>query len=119
MIYILSILFTLMFVLYSKWQFSDDWGLSSGKWHPYGMIMRVLAVITPFLCQLYPGTWSDYLLSGAINVVLWELGINVIALNKPLFYIGSTAEMDIKLGYKKWLLYFGFLLVAIVVRILY
>ena len=119
MIYLLSILFTLTFVFYSKWQFSDDRGLSSGKWHSYGMIMRILSVVSPFLCQLYPEYWADYLLSGALNIVLWEVGINVIALNKAWYHIGTTSDFDIKLGYKKWLFYFGFLVAAIIVRIIY
>ena len=119
MIYILSILFTLTFVLYSKWQFSDDWGLSSGKWHPYGMIMRILAIVSPFICQIYPGTWPDYLLSGALNILLWEIGINIISLKKPWNYVGSTSKLDIELGYKKWFVYFGFLVIGIIARIFF
>jgi hypothetical protein len=117
MIYILSILFTVFFVLYTKWQFSDDKGLTSGKWHPFGMIMRALAIVSPFLCQLFPGTWQDYLLAGTINIVLWEILINIIALGKKWWYIGITSKFDIKLSKTKWFIYFSLLLATILVKI--
>lgn len=118
MIYLLSILFTLTFVLYTKWQFSDDRGLSSGKWHPYGMLMRALAILTPFLCTLYPNVWKDYLLAGALNIVLWELLINKIALNTKWFHIGTTSALDVKFGRAKWYIYFTFLLLTIIIRLI-
>jgi len=119
MIYILSILFTLAFVLYSKWQFSDDRGLSSGKWHPYGMIMRALAIVSPFLCQMFPGSWQDYLLSGAINIIVWEILINIIALGKKWWYVGVTSMIDLKLRKIKWKVYFAFLIVSLIVKLKY
>jgi len=118
MIYILSILFTLLFVLYSKWQFSDDRGLSSGKWHPYGMLMRALAILTPFLCSIYPNIWKDYLVAGALNIVLWELLINKIALETKWFHVGTTSVLDVKFGKGKWYIYFGFLLLTIIIRLI-
>lgn len=117
MIYVLSTLFTLAFVFYSKWQFSDDRGESQGKWHSSGMIMRMLAVASPFLCQLYPSEWQDYLLVGAINILLWELLINKIALNQKWLHVGTTAKTDIFLGKKKWLVYAVILLVTIVIKL--
>lgn len=118
MIYILSILFTLTFVLYTRWQFSDDRGLSSGKWHPYGMMMRALAILTPFLCTLYTNEWKDYLVAGALNIVLWEIAINKIALGMGWFHVGTTSSLDIKLGKAKWFIYFGFLLLTLLIRFL-
>ena len=119
MIYFLSVLFTLTFVLYTRWQFSDDRGLSSGKWHPYGMIMRMLVIISPFVCGLYPNDWKDYLVAGALNIVLWELAINKIALQMKWFYVGTTSSLDIKLGKAKWFIYFGFLLLALIIRLFF
>lgn len=113
MIYPLSILFTLIFVLYSKWQFSEVRGESEGKWHPYGMIMRWMLFLTPFVMQYFPNNWKDYLLAGAINIILWEFGINKLALNKHLLYKG---KIDEKLGKKKWWIYFGFLLLTLIIK---
>jgi hypothetical protein len=118
MIYLLSILFTLTFVLYTRWQFSDDRGLSSGKWHPYGMLMRALAIVTPFLCTLHPNNWKDYLLAGGINIVLWEILINKIALNTKWSHVGTTSALDVKFGKAKWYIYFGFLLLTIIIRLI-
>jgi hypothetical protein len=119
MIYFLTILFTLSFVLYSKWQFIDDRGGPSGKWHPYGMIMRALAVITPYLAANYGSTdWKNYLLIGSINIVLWEIAINVIALGQKWWHVGTTAKFDIKLKSWKWVVYFGLLITALIIRFL-
>jgi hypothetical protein len=54
-----------------------------------------------------------------LNILLWEIGINIISLKKPWNYIGSTSKLDIELGYKKWLLYFGFLVIGIIARIFF
>jgi hypothetical protein len=118
MIYILSLLFTTSFILYSKWQFIDDRGGVSGKWHPYGAIMRIIAVFTPFLMQEYgTANWKDYLLVGAINIAWWEIGINIIALGQKWWHIGTTAKFDIKLKSKKWILIGILLVVSVLIKI--
>jgi hypothetical protein len=118
MIYLLSVLFTTAFILYSKWQFIDDRGGVSGKWHPYGWIMRTLAVFTPYLMQEYgTGTWKDYLLAGAINIAWWEIGINIIALGQKWWHIGTTAKFDIKLKSWKWFFIFAFLITSLIIKL--
>ena len=112
------ILFTLSFVLYSKWQFSDDRGLSQGKWHPYGAMMRILAVVTPLVCGFVNITWEDYLLIGIINILVWEIGINVIALGVKWWYIGFTAKSDMRLGKMKWVFMGALLITGILIRVL-
>lgn len=118
MIYAVSIISTLIFVFYSKWQFSDDKGENSGRWHPFGMAMRLATFIGGYLLQHYSiSTWQDYLLSGSICMVVWEIGINLIALAQKWNYIGGTAKTDIKFRKYHWLIYFGFLGIAILIRI--
>ena len=82
------------------------------------MVMRALVVVASFLPSFFPSTWQDFLLAGALNIVFWEIGINVIALKQHWLYIGTTSKLDIKFGKGKWVIYFGFLLGAILVKIL-
>jgi hypothetical protein len=114
-IYILSILFTIAFVYYSKWQFING---RAGKWHTYGFLMRALAVVTPFIMQRYPAEWRDYLLAGTINILLWELLINKIALNVDWFHIGRTSFLDKTLGKTKWWIYTISVITALLARLL-
>lgn len=118
MIYPVSILATFFFVVYSKWQFSDDRGETSGKWHGWGLAMRASIFIGCFTMQKFPSSFEDYLLAGAICCVLWEIGINVIALAQKPLYIGGTSKMDIKFRKYHWLIYFGFLAISILIKIL-
>ncbi len=118
MIYITSMIFTLVFVIYSKWQFSDDRGETQGKWHTSGMIMRAGSILAPFLSQLRPDDWQDYFLAGVLNIILWEILINIIALKQPWNYQGKTAKWDIKLDKWEWWLYTALLSIAISVKIL-
>ena len=117
MIYIISIIFTLLFVIYSKWQFSDDRAETSGKWHGWGMAMRITFFIGCFLVQKFPASWQDYLLAGSISIIAWEIGINMIALLQKWYYVGATAEFDKKLGMKKWLLMGIVLIITILIKI--
>lgn len=117
MIYLLSILFTLIFVLYTKYQFIDDRGGPSGNWHKYGAGMRIAMFAIPFILQFFPGTWQDYLLSGSINIMLWEVLINKIALNVDWFYLGTTSKIDIKFSKIKWILYTAFIIISLFIKI--
>lgn len=117
MIYITSILFTLAFVFYSKYQFADDKvAINSGKWHPFGMFMRGLFFVAIYINTLLPVVWEDFLLASSINILLFEMGINLIALNQKLFYRGYTSKLDQKLGQTKWILMFAFLLITIIIK---
>ena len=118
MIFVLSILSTFVFVVYSKWQFSDDRGDTSGKWHPWGAALRALLFVTAYIMQKFPASWQDYLLAGSICMLAWEIGINLIALIKVKWnYVGTTAKTDIKFRKYHWLFYFGFLGISILIRI--
>ena len=107
-------MFTLSFVYYSKWQFANG---KAGKWHTYGFVMRALAVATPFIVQYYPASWQDYLLAGTINILLWELLINKIALGVHWFHIGTTSTLDKTLGKSKWIIYTIPAIIALVIKI--
>ncbi len=88
----------------------------SGKWHVYGFVMRALAVITPFMVQQFPADWQDYLLAGCINILLWELLINKIALNVGWFHVGTTSKLDVTFGRLKWLIYTIPLIIALILK---
>lgn len=113
MIYIISCLFTILFVYYSKYQFKDIKPLRNTTWKSYGVSMRILFFIGCFLCQLFNSTWQDYLLAGSINILLFEIGINLIALNTKIFHIGTTSEFDKTLGKYKWYVMFTLLLITL------
>lgn len=118
MIYLLSILFTLCFVFYSKYQFQDLKNTRNTKWKTWGVLMRTLFFISTFLLQLFPNSWQDYLLAGSINILLFEIGINVIALNAPVFWKGYSGKLDIYLGNKKWFLIFALILTSLIIKII-
>lgn len=109
MIYLITSLFTLAFVYYSKYQFING---RAGKWHMYGATMRAL-MFTPFL--LPKSAFPDIVLAGVINCILFDVGINLIALHKPWNYTGTTSEWD-KLGQAKWYLYGALLILAIIYK---
>lgn len=113
--YLNAIVFTLAFCYYSKYQFSDERRQSAvtGKWHTPGLIMR--GCLLAAICL--PGQWQDAVLIAAICAPLFDVGCNVIALNMPPLYPGSTAGTDKKLGMWKWPLYLLFLGAAIYLKI--
>lgn len=117
MIYLTTI-FTLIFIFYTKWQFSDDRGETQGKWHPYGLLMRLSVFIIAYLCQLYPSDWQDYILAGVINMIGWDVELNIIALKKEWNYEGSTSIIDLKLKKTKWIIYAVLLIAAITIKII-
>jgi hypothetical protein len=121
-IYLLTILFNLCFILYSKFQFEERVGKSHGKWHPWGWMMRALIFIPFIILSFFPGInitahKSDVILSIAISTVDWEVLINLIALKVNFFHVGTEAKTDIRLGKIKWLLCFLFLILAIIYKI--
>lgn len=114
--YIISIAFTLSFCYYSKYQFKDERNQSvvKGKWHKWGMLMRFFMVIIMF----FRPELQDILLIGAINILLFPIGINIIALNQSPFYIGKTAWFDKHIGMWQWPLYLIILIGAILFKFL-
>lgn len=99
--------------MYSRFQFEDDRGKSVGKWHPFGFLMRGTFFAALFT---YP-SYQDIILSGTINIIVFEIGINIIALHKNIFYAGQTSQMDKVLGNWKWLICAVFLAGGIITKI--
>jgi hypothetical protein len=113
-------LFTIAFAFYFKWQNKDkQYGTSyypeaSRKWHASGAIMRFLFFVTPAFSCFFKPHIKDIALAIAICLPLYDIALNIIALNKPSFYSGSTSTYDKTLGNIKWLLYL-ILLVSVIV----
>ena len=106
MIYVVTILFTLSFVLYSKYQFADEkagWSNAKGEWHPYGLGMRALLFAALLVYKFFPFDIWDLLVCVALNV-LFDIGINIV-LDAKLFYTGKTSKLDKMFGSSKWYLY--------------
>lgn len=121
LIYLTSILFTIAFVFYTKYQFEDmhtTWASAQRKWHPFGGFMRVLFFVGLAVEHFYPSTIWDLILAGVINIILWDILVNVIDLHMKWNYEGSTAATDKKLGRIKWYVYAGMLVSAAVAKIL-
>jgi hypothetical protein len=122
LIYAITISFTVWFVLYSKYQFEEREKKSFGKWHLWGWMMRVIFFLPFIILSFFPGInitahKSDVILAGAINILLWEVLINLVALHATFFHVGTVAKTDIKLGQIKWALCFLFLILAIIYKI--
>lgn len=119
MIYVVTILFNLCFVLYSKFQFQERAGKSHGKWHIYGFLMRTLMFFGIAINAFFPihVDKKDILLAGAINVIVFELLINEIALKQNIFYIGTEAGFDTKLGFWKWVVCAALLIAGLAIKI--
>lgn len=119
--YLYNIVFTFLFVMYTKYQFIDEklgFAHSKGLWHKYRLAMQVMAYIGPFIgFFVIPDTnYKDWLLCAAILWPFWDIGINILALGMPAFYDGSTSSMDKKLKGIKWFAYAVILIVAIVIK---
>ena len=80
--------------------------------------MRVIFFAALFTTQYYPSRIDDYVLAGVINILLFEIGINIIALKHSWKHVGTESEMDKRLGRIKWWIYFGLLAGAITFKIL-
>lgn len=117
MIYLISCLFTLFFVYYSRYQFRDLKTVRNTNWKAWGVLMRVTIFAGGFLLQLFPSPWQDYLLAGGINILLFEIGINTIALGGPVFWRGYSSKIDNIFGQYKWYIYGLFLAVTLFIRL--
>jgi hypothetical protein len=118
MIYLISILITLCFCFYTKYQLKDLWSNRKFEWKRWGMLMRALIIFGLFEMQYFKVNWQNGLLCGVLNIIIFEIGINLIALNKSVFYVGTTGQIDKHLGSKKWIIYIILLLSSIAILIL-
>ena len=121
MIYALTIAFTFCFVMYQKYQQTDlvtfhRYDLRNTLWKSWANMMKVIFISGCYLMQLFPSTWEDYLLSGAIGALAFEFGINKIALKQGWFFNGASSKFD-TLGKWKWIALFAFLIISIIVKI--
>lgn len=130
MIYLLSILFTLAFVYYSKFQLMDLRGYSktktrNTKWKPFGAALRILFFVSCYVVQQYfPASWQDYLLAGTINMFLFPLLLNWLAYNldKGLWYTGSEISgggwIDKTFGKLQWFIFGGLIISSLIIKLL-
>jgi hypothetical protein len=118
LIYLTSILFTVAFVMYTKYQFEDmkaTWATAKRKWHPWGAFMRVMFFVGVITEHFFTSAWKDLFLAGVICVILWDILVNVVDLGVTWNYNGTTAKTD-KIGKIKWFVYAGLLLTAIILK---
>lgn len=119
MIYAFSIAFTLFFVFYFKWQHKDKlfgpnyYAQASKKWHLFGLLMRATFFLSSLSAVYFKIHWQDVLLALSLSAPLYDIGINVFALNKPPFYPGGTSSLDKLLGNLKWIIYLILLATAV------
>ena len=117
MIYVLSVLFTTLFVYYTKHQLHDLWKKRNTKWKTFGWGMRVIFVVGCFLMQQFPATWQHYLLASILSIAWFDIGINLIALKEKWHYVGTTSKWDRIVGKKKWWIYAILVLSSLVIII--
>lgn len=114
MIYLLSILFTILFLLYQRYQFRDMKYNRNTTWKTYGWFMKALVIVACYVMQYFTCTWQDCLLTGVISWILFELGYNKIVLKGAnLFYVGQSSVQDNTLKKWKWVVMAASLILSI------
>lgn len=116
MIYALTISFTLLFILYQKFQFQDLKYIRNTKWKLYGWLMKAEVIAACYVMQFYSCTWQDCFLSGVLSWVIFELGYNKIVLKADWFYVGFSSIQDNFLGKWKWAVMGLALIVSVWIR---
>ena len=116
MIYITSILFTLAFVLYQKFQLQDLKSTRNVVWKTWAVVMKAIFFAAVWVAQQNHSAWQDFLLAGAICILVFEIGINVIALKQGVFYVGKSSKTD-SLGKWKWIGFFIILAATIFIKL--
>ena len=71
--------------------------------------MRICLVTAFFINP----SWKDVFLATTISILIYDIGLNVIALNQKWNYIGTTSWIDRKLGKKRYYLYILLLVISI------
>lgn len=109
MIYLLSILFTLAFIMYQKHQFNDLVKVRDLRWKTWANVIRGIFFFQ-FLLPVQ-ADWKDVFLSISVCALLFEFGYNKIVLKVDLFYNGKTSYFD-SLGKLKWIIIFVSLFIS-------
>lgn len=112
--YILIITFVFLWVMFHKYQFLDLKTKRNTTWKVYRVLITGLFVSVVYLA--FP-KWEDLFLACSIGWLLFEIGVNVISLNGPVFYIGDSSIFDKKLGKWKWVLMFALLITAVITKL--
>jgi len=105
------------FVMYQKYQLKDLATVRNTTWKTWANVMKVILFVGLYLEKSYPSSLKDYLLAGCICALVFEFGINLIALKMPLFYIGKSSKFD-KLGKYKWAVLFVALIISLLIKFL-
>ena len=89
--YLYNIVFNTVFVFYTKYQFEDEkagWERSKGKWHKYGMAMRVMAYAAVCGCFFITSYELERL------VVVWRADHAALGYNDQRGSIGNGASLQ-------------------------
>jgi hypothetical protein len=120
MVYLITILFTVCSVFYTKFQFEDEkagFENSKGKWHPFRLAMAVLLFAALLVDRYFPFDYWDLAICAGLNV-LFDLGVNKFALHVKWFYNGETAKTDKIFGKFKWYGYAVVIVASIIGKII-
>lgn len=119
MIIICSILFTLFLSYFTKWILKDEkdnnleYNKNDEKWHLWILTTRIMYFISLLALVYFKTDIKTIYLAATIHMPLYDIFINKISLNKPIFYSGSSSFFDKTLKNKKWFLYLLFLVLNI------
>lgn len=113
MIYILSIAFTLAFIMYQKHQFNDLVMERDVRWKTWANVMKGLFFFQ-FLLPVQ-ADWRDVFLTASICALVFEFGYNRIVLNKGWFFNGESSLFD-SIGVWKWIILFSSLLISSLIK---
>ena len=119
MSYTIILLFTICRVMYAKWQFQDIRGNKSAsrKWHLWGWFMQAIVIGGVLYASFQPFHWKDVALAAALSLPVFDIGVNLLALGQPVFYVGNTATWDRLTGHFKWIVYLMLIILAITVNV--
>lgn len=98
MIYAFAISLAFTHCMYQRYQFSDLRNIRNLTWKRWRIIECVVIfagiLLQPDLYQLF--------VAGALYWAAFEIGTNIISLNRPALFVGNSGGFD-SLGKWKWL----------------
>lgn len=111
-----------MYFKYQNQDEADGWGgynKPDRLWHLWGGVQRRSVDALLMAAAILGSAWQDVLLSTMIQLPLYDISINLLALGKPALYPGSSTEYDKRLGMLKWPMYLVFIAGAVAVKVFY